>query len=230
MDLFIEEIEWAIQVLKDGSPEAEMELTSTANEKLMGFEKLITRELFNMTRIIATFTASSLSTAIDPCFKALTKLYRCLGSFLKFKTYDVGHGGQVEMHIIDLVSAVTGTLTQSIYEFINYAQQIDVDRAKLEAMQDVKGKRKAGASIVARAKSKVIPNAVYQIEQFERHLIALSKKSKVNLMKYCKRSIARDFRIQLDNLKMLEEEQDENTVIEDEENVAKVTAKRVRLA
>ncbi|XP_020616716.1 Fanconi anemia group I protein-like [Orbicella faveolata] len=42
---------------------------------------------------------------------------------------------------------------------------------------------------------KSVPNLIYAIEQYERYLIQLSKKSKINLMEHFKRSTARDFRI-----------------------------------
>ncbi|RMX44061.1 hypothetical protein pdam_00015042, partial [Pocillopora damicornis] len=42
---------------------------------------------------------------------------------------------------------------------------------------------------------KSVPNLIYAMEQYERYLIQLSKKSKINLMEHFKRSLARDFRI-----------------------------------
>jgi hypothetical protein len=48
--------------------------------------------------------------------------------------------------------------------------------------------------------AKIVPNLIYTIEQCERHLIQLTKKSRVNLMKNVKRSTARDFRIQVHEL------------------------------
>uniref|UniRef100_A0A8B9P5B0 FA complementation group I n=1 Tax=Apteryx owenii TaxID=8824 RepID=A0A8B9P5B0_APTOW len=62
--------------------------------------------------------------------------------------------------------------------------------------------------------TKPIPNLIFAIEQYEKFLIHLSKKSKVNLMQYMKLSTSRDFRI---NASMLESVlQEHNT--EDAEN------------
>jgi Fanconi anemia group I protein len=64
-------------------------------------------------------------------------------------------------------------------------------------------KKKTGDGKVLKTndrRMKLIPTIVFQIEQYERQLIALSKKSHINLMKYAKRSIARDFRIQVKDL------------------------------
>ena len=47
-----------------------------------------------------------------------------------------------------------------------------------------------------RRESKCIPDLIYQIEDYEKYLIQLSKLTKVNLLRYAKRSVARDFRIE----------------------------------
>ena len=70
--------------------------------------------------------------------------------------------------------------------------------------------------------SRVIPNLIYAIEQFERYLILLSKKSKVKLMSHVKQSLARDFRIIPQKLNEAlvsdeeEEEQEANDLLEEE--------------
>lgn len=48
--------------------------------------------------------------------------------------------------------------------------------------------------------SKLIPTLIYGVEQYERYVIQLSKKSKVNLTQFMRRSIARDFRIHIQRL------------------------------
>ncbi len=54
-------------------------------------------------------------------------------------------------------------------------------------------------------KTKTIPNLIFQIEQYERFLIQLTKKTKVNFTKYCKRSTTRDFRISVEFLQQYDE-------------------------
>lgn len=60
--------------------------------------------------------------------------------------------------------------------------------------------------------TKPIPNLVFAIEQYEKFLIQLSKKSKVNLMQHMKLSTSRDFKIKGNVLDMVlrEEGEDEN--------------------
>uniref|UniRef100_A0A8B9K210 FA complementation group I n=1 Tax=Astyanax mexicanus TaxID=7994 RepID=A0A8B9K210_ASTMX len=58
--------------------------------------------------------------------------------------------------------------------------------------------------------TKAIPSLIYNIEQYEKFLILLSKKSKVNLMQYMKLSTSRDFRINAATLQTAMQEQQES--------------------
>ena len=58
-----------------------------------------------------------------------------------------------------------------------------------------------------RRESKCIPDLIYQIEDYEKYLIQLSKLTKVNLLRHAKRSVARDFRIE-DKSEEREQEED----------------------
>lgn len=60
--------------------------------------------------------------------------------------------------------------------------------------------------------SKLVPNLIFVVEQYEGTLIKLSKKSKVNLMQHMKRSTSRDFRIRVDCLPMQSSDEDEVVV------------------
>lgn len=61
--------------------------------------------------------------------------------------------------------------------------------------------------------SKLIPNLIYVVEQYEGNLIKLSKKSKVNLTQNMKRSTARDFRIVVEMLPEPSSSDEEEVVI-----------------
>uniref|UniRef100_A0A672NW62 Fanconi anemia group I protein-like n=1 Tax=Sinocyclocheilus grahami TaxID=75366 RepID=A0A672NW62_SINGR len=58
--------------------------------------------------------------------------------------------------------------------------------------------------------TKAIPNLIFNIEQYEKFLILLSKKSKVNLMQYMKLSTSRDFRINAATLEAALQEQQQD--------------------
>lgn len=55
--------------------------------------------------------------------------------------------------------------------------------------------------------TKAIPDLIFNIEQYEKYLITLSKKSKVNLMQYMKLSTSRDFRINAATLEVALQDQ-----------------------
>ncbi|XP_048471700.1 Fanconi anemia group I protein-like [Rhincodon typus] len=85
-----------------------------------------------------------------------------------------------------------------------------------------KDKKKEMAAITAATarvlrETKPIPNLVFAIEQYEKFLIHLTKKSKVNLMQYMKLSTSRDFRINAATLDAALQEQ-EAEEIQDEAN------------
>lgn len=55
---------------------------------------------------------------------------------------------------------------------------------------------KKGILAKIKRESKCIPDLIFQVEDYEKYLIQLSKLTKVNLLRHAKRSVARDFRIQ----------------------------------
>ncbi|NWH71056.1 FANCI protein, partial [Piaya cayana] len=110
-------------------------------------------------------------------------------------------------------------LTPQCYSFITYVQNIHSESLSF-AEEKKKKKKEDEAAAVSTVMAKVlrdtkpIPNLIFAIEQYEKFLIHLSKKSKVNLMQYMKLSTSRDFRI---NASMLDSVlQEHNT--EDAEN------------
>ncbi|NXY82042.1 FANCI protein, partial [Alcedo cyanopectus] len=91
-------------------------------------------------------------------------------------------------------------LTPQCYSFITYVQNIHSESLSF-AEEKKKKKKEDEAAAVSTVMAKVlrdtkpIPNLIFAIEQYEKFLIHLSKKSKVNLMQYMKLSTSRDFRI-----------------------------------
>ncbi|GAB5572171.1 Fanconi anemia group I protein isoform X3 [Prionailurus iriomotensis] len=81
-----------------------------------------------------------------------------------------------------------------------------------------KGKTAAVATAMARVlrETKPIPNLIFAIEQYEKFLIHLSKKSKVNLMQHMKLSTSRDFKIKGNILDMVLREGEEEDDDDDE--------------
>lgn len=92
-------------------------------------------------------------------------------------------------------------ITDKMYKFLTvYGQRqqiIDNTRTKKRG----KGKKRSDVNAKQEAKaqreSKMIPQLIYTVEQYERYLIQLSRKTKVDFMQYMKRSTSRDFKIEL---------------------------------
>lgn len=160
-----------------------------------------------------------------PCLqhllKTLTKLYNTLSSlskhYISLYTYKTGHIGS---RFEKLVTLVGRQLTQPTYNMIIYVQMSEAGEAQKTEKKKDKGKKRtvttAQSGVVNSLKQmKTIPNLVFAMEQLEKFLIQLSKKSKVNLMQNFKLSTSRDFRINTATVTNVVE----NGVSSDEENV-----------
>uniref|UniRef100_UPI00358EB336 uncharacterized protein n=1 Tax=Myxine glutinosa TaxID=7769 RepID=UPI00358EB336 len=100
-------------------------------------------------------------------------------------------------------------------------QSVQSEQLRQAGAEKKKGNR-GQSSTASAAKAKVlretkpIPNLIFSIEQYERFLIQLSKKAKVNLMQYMKLSTSRDFRINAASLQEPQPQQEEGTQDDEE--------------
>lgn len=110
-----------------------------------------------------------------------------------------------------LVKLSGSHLTPVCYSFISYVQN---KSKSLNYTGEKKEKPATVATAMARVlrETKPIPNLIFAIEQYEKFLIHLSKRSKVNLMQHMKLSTSRDFKIKGNILDMVlrEDGEDEN--------------------
>ena len=102
-----------------------------------------------------------------------------------------------------LVHLSCESLTDPTYKFLNY----------IEDMRSKNTNKKASHFQTAVKESKLIPSLVYSIEKYEKLILQLSKKSKVDLHKNMKLSTLRDFKIEAAKLRS---EEDEEELEEDE--------------
>lgn len=99
-------------------------------------------------------------------------------------------------------------ITEKMYKFLTVygqSQQHQDTTSKKGKSREVNQKQKARIL----RESRMIPNLIFAVEQYERHLIQLSRKSKVDLMQYMKRSTSRDFKIQMNLIIEAEAEEEE---------------------
>lgn len=91
-------------------------------------------------------------------------------------------------------------LTNKVYEFILY---IEEGQQPNEESTQMKRKNSASSALKSRVlrETRLIPKLVYEMEQFGKNVIALSKKHNSDLSKYVGIGTSRDFRIKLPALK-----------------------------
>lgn len=107
-----------------------------------------------------------------------------------------------------MISKAGTEITERMYKFLTVygqSQQQDISVKKKGKKKEVNLKQKAKIQ----RESRMIPNLIFAVEQFERHLIQLSRKSKVDFMQYMKRSTSRDFKIQMNMINQESSEDEE---------------------
>ncbi|XP_033114599.1 Fanconi anemia group I protein-like [Anneissia japonica] len=146
--------------------------------------------------------------SIEALLKSLIHTYTTLKQLCKYylSVYEKENG-----HFCDKfpkLIKLSGThLTQQVYALITYIQAAQSEQLQPgDTKATEKAKRKKNnkeVKVDAKTKnaqkvlrgSRSIPNLIYSIEQYERILIKLGKRAKVNLMEHVKLSTSRDFRI-----------------------------------
>lgn len=189
-----------------------------------GHEKSICTRL----GIIVTMFHELVQTAIpigicsEALVKQITRIYSTLTILVKYflNLYTI-RAGHLTSRFEKLIKLIGTHLTQHCYALITYIQTSENEQLQQNLDKGKKDKKKANAAIQAgTAKvmkaSKTIPNLIFSIETFEKFLIQLSKKSKVNLMEHMKLSTSRDFRINAASLQAVMENQSESEESDDD--------------
>uniref|UniRef100_A0A8C2P6E3 FA complementation group I n=1 Tax=Capra hircus TaxID=9925 RepID=A0A8C2P6E3_CAPHI len=198
----LEEVDWLITKLK-----------GQANQKIVSEEAssqaALTNHPMEKTTIIQlgtllTFfhelvqTALPSGSCVDTLLKDLCKMYTTLTALVKYYLQVYQRPTGIPKNMEKLVKLSGSHLTPLCYSFISYVQSktVNLPTTKARALRE----------------TKPIPNLIFAIEQYEKFLIHLSKRSKVNLMKHIKLSTSRDFKIKGNVLDAVlrQEEEDEN--------------------
>ncbi|KAK2176099.1 hypothetical protein NP493_683g02030 [Ridgeia piscesae] len=154
--------------------------------------------------------------------KTLTHLYGALSLVTK---YYISLYQQKLGHLpsrFEKLVRLSGTgLTQLVYAMITYMQAAQSDTIQ-QAKDDGKKKKTSASAVVGKARvlkeMRTIPNLIFAIEQYEKFLIQLSKKSKINLMEHIKLSTSRDFRINMTVLQELTEQTGDTSSDDDDDD------------
>ncbi|XP_059036005.1 Fanconi anemia group I protein isoform X2 [Mustela lutreola] len=210
----LEEVDWLITKLKGQvSQEIVSEPSSQATRPHHPIEKAIIMQLGTLLTFFHELVQTALpsGSCVDILLKDLCKMYTILTALVRYYLQVCQSAGGIPKNMEKLVKLSGSHLTPLCYSFISYIQ--NKKSQSLKCTGEKKGKAAAVATAMARVlrETKPIPNLIFAIEQYEKFLIHLSKKSKVNLMQHMKLSTSRDFKIKGNILDMVlrDEEADE---------------------
>ncbi|XP_004577990.2 Fanconi anemia group I protein [Ochotona princeps] len=217
----LEEVDWLITKLKrQGIPEPLSEEASSqitaANDPA---EKAVIVQLGTLLTAFHELVQTALpsGSCVDTLLKGLCKMYTTLTALVRYYLQVCRSARGIPKNMEKLVKLSGSHLTPLCYSFISYVQ----NKKSNNSTHTGEKKKKTAAVSTAMARvlreTKPIPNLIFAIEQYEKFLIQLSKKSKVNLMQHIKLSTSRDFKIKGNILDMVLREDGED---EDEEGTA----------
>uniref|UniRef100_A0A8C3JWK5 FA complementation group I n=1 Tax=Calidris pygmaea TaxID=425635 RepID=A0A8C3JWK5_9CHAR len=212
-DKVLEEVDWLIKKLTSlGSDTSED--SSQASNQAQALEKGVILQLGTLLTVYHELVQTALpaGSCVDTLLRSLSKTYAILTSLVKHYIQACrSNSNAIPARLEKLVKLSGSHLTPQCYSFITYVQ---VSESLSFAEEKKKKKKEDEAAAKVLRETKPIPNLIFAIEQYEKFLIHLSKKSKVNLMQYMKLSTSRDFRI---NASMLDSALQEHNA-EDAEN------------
>ncbi|XP_018024650.1 Fanconi anemia group I protein [Hyalella azteca] len=154
-------------------------------------------------------SALPLGPVMDLVIKKAEKIYGIMALYIRYylDLFRVKNYPQISEKFERLVHMSGELLSEPLYLFLNYVEEArsgDRNIALQTAMKE----------------SKLIPALVFAIEKYEKLVIQLSKRSKVNLMTGMKLSTLRDFKIETNKLERLNNSNDDQEEREDAEEHA----------
>ncbi|XVF38742.1 hypothetical protein REPUB_Repub20aG0127800 [Reevesia pubescens] len=198
-DAVIVDMDWATKKLKTASQVAQK---SNGEQKNYGlaFEENLYLRVKAVVEVLSSFALMSLKdTEADHFLRSTARFYKHLAQMSKLRIAPKGHKQLLpSLQFQKLVELTCKQLTIPLYNFVAEMQQAQQENAN-------------GKGIINKIKreNKCIPDLIFQIEDYEKYLIRLSKATKVNLLKHAKRSTSRDFKI-LDPTSVTREEDPPN--------------------
>ncbi|NXJ04088.1 FANCI protein, partial [Odontophorus gujanensis] len=200
-DKVLEEVDWLIKRLTVLGSDAPEDSTQASNQT-QALEKGVILQLGTLLTVFHELVQTALpaGSCVDSLLRSLSKTYAILTSLIKHYIQACrSTSNAVPGRLEKLVKLSGSHLTPQCYSFITYVQNIHSESLSFaeEKKKKKEGETAAVSTVMAKVlrETKPIPNLIFAIEQYEKFLIHLSKKSKVNLMQYMKLSTSRDFRI-----------------------------------
>ncbi|KAL3505710.1 hypothetical protein ACH5RR_031092 [Cinchona calisaya] len=198
------EMNWIITKLKAYSSAAQKGVSLDPNGKVgpgLALEETFYSRMEAVVKLLSYFVLMNLK---DPqgehLLRLATKLYKDLAQMAKLLIAPRGCKQVLpSLKYQKLVEITCRQLTSPLYQFVDSLQKNQQESSDNKGMVN-KIKRE----------NKCIPDLIFQIEDYEKYLIKLSKATKVNLLRHAKRSTSRDFKILEPKDFVREEEKEEN--------------------
>ncbi|XP_054003453.1 Fanconi anemia group I protein isoform X2 [Hylaeus anthracinus] len=161
------------------------------NNNLREKERNLCKQLSHLIHVvhILSNTAIDLGPCTDVTFKNLQCLYHLLGNLTKYfyaKSSNQNAAFQTAK-FIQVVQLAGKPLKSAFYNLVTYVEE---NQNKLNSKSDSHARRNKILK-----ETKVIPRVVYEIEQFNKEVLLLGKRTGIPLENYMKHSVTRDFRI-----------------------------------
>uniref|UniRef100_A0ACD5XKG5 Uncharacterized protein n=1 Tax=Avena sativa TaxID=4498 RepID=A0ACD5XKG5_AVESA len=185
------ELEWGLGKLKAmltlgyGSSNVDEDQPVDERTQRLQWEEALYSRSTSVVHVLSSFTHMSLKDSQAEQFLKLTaKFYKLLARMSKSQIAPKGYKQFIPgLKFQKLAEVTCRMLTAPVYVFVSTLQQHEQPHKK-------------GTLAKIKRESKCIPDLIFQVEDYEKYLIQLSKLTKVNLLRHAKRSVARDFRIQ----------------------------------
>ncbi|XP_060197754.1 uncharacterized protein LOC132626781 isoform X1 [Lycium barbarum] len=183
------DIEWVIMKLKIYSvanTRAVLVNQNGVKDTRLALEEIVYSRAEAVVKVLSSFVMMDLK---DPQAEQLVKLaarfYKNLARMSKLLIASKGVKQPLpSLKYQKLVEITSRQLTAPLYNFVPLMQRTQLEITKSKALVN-KIKRE----------NRCIPDLIYQIEDYEKYLIQISKATKINLLRHAKRSTSRDFKI-----------------------------------
>ncbi|RIA87302.1 FANCI solenoid 2-domain-containing protein [Glomus cerebriforme] len=181
-----------------GQNEVDLQHTDLDCEKIdmTDIEQVMCARLITIINTMICLEQTSLQdSSSEQLIKCLQKTYKVMIALIKYK---IAEGGEILKHFIDVIELTGLKLTENLYSLLlAFGSKPEINRIQFSKKRKLKIKSTTQKARIAR-ESKIIPDLIFLLEQYERYLIQLAKKSKVDLTQYIKRATNRDFKIKTD--------------------------------